>query len=356
MTLLIVGRDPKSAALAAVDHKLNQALKKAAIVRDHCVVDLEARPAEIEQLVLTHQPKLVIALGNEASQVLLGPELWPLDKRGKAEGIQKIRGYLWDVPMTNFTKNLNELTSRLAKRFMTTLNGHDAQDAPPNCMHETALNVDEFVASGIQKHNAGKTVRVLTTLHPAACLAKRDPSGVWETYFKLDVKKAKKELELGCPPLPKRSVRVVTEPWEFQDVRNALNCTQRIAIDIENDGKLELSCLGVAVSRNIAFVIPAKTHAQMAFIREICESDKPKVLQNGQYDRLFLTFDHQHLLHGERQAESILVRNQTIDTMLQWHSLQPELAGAVPTDVRPYLGERSFKVPASPWHFPGSRR
>lgn len=268
--LLIVGRDPKPAALAAVDHKLNQALKKAAIVREYCAVDLEARPAEIEQLVLAHQPKLIIAFGNEASQALLGPELWPLDKRGKAEGINKIRGYLWDTPFG----------------------------------------------------------RVLTTIHPAACLARRDPSGVWETYFKLDVKKAKKELDLNCPPLPVRQVRVISEVWEFQDARNAIEAAPRISIDIENDGKLELSCLGVAVNQVVAFVIPAKTHAQMEFIREICESTKAKVLQNGQYDRLFLTFDHQHLLHGVRQAEPILVRNQTIDTMLQWHSLQPELSGS----------------------------
>jgi len=268
--LLIVGRDPKPSALAAVDHKLNQALKKAAIVREHCIVDLEADKSGLMDLVEAHKPELIVALGNEASQALLGPELWPLDKRGKAEGSQKIRGYLWDTQYG----------------------------------------------------------RVLTTIHPAACLARRDPSGVWETYFKLDIKKAKQELDLGCPKLPERKVQVVSEPWEFQTARNAIAAAPRIAIDIENDGKLELSCLGIAVSRDVAFVIPARTAPQMDFIREVCEGEKPKVLQNGQYDRLFLTFDHQHLLHGERQAEPILVRNQTIDTMLQWHSLQPELSGS----------------------------
>ena len=218
---------------------------------------------------VVRRASLIVTLGDTASKQALGDD-WPLDKVGRSEGSRKIRGYLWDT----------------------------------------------------------RDGRVLTTVHPIDCLPKSDPAGVWEAYLKLDLKKAKRELDLNCPPLPKRQVVVISKPWEFQDARNAIRAASRIAIDIENDYHLELSCLGIAVSRDLAFVVPAKTSEQMSFIREICESDKPKILQNGQYDRLFLTFDHQYLLTGERQSEPILVRNQTVDTMLQWHTLYPELAGA----------------------------
>jgi len=269
----------------AAGQKLDQALAKASIVRSHCLTATVARAGRV---IREHHPKLIISLGNEASEFLLSG-LWPTDRSGRAEGIQKIRGYLWDT------------------RFG----------------------------------------RVLTTIPPGACLPRRDPSGVWEAYFKRDIRKAKQELDLGCPPLPERRVSVVTDPWEFEEARVAIAQSPRIAIDIENNHNLRLSCLGIAVSRDIAFVVPAKTEAQMEFIREVCMSDKPKALQNGQYDRLFLTFDHQYLLWGERQAEPILVRNQTVDTMLQWHALQPTLAGAEDKDRRKKKGSYSRQTQKS---------
>ena len=77
-----------------------------------------------------------------------------------------------------------------------------------------------------------------------------------------------------------------------------------------------MSCLGVAATEDEAFVIPAGEDWQVEAIREVCESDVPKVLQNAQYDTFFLKYFNE-----------IEIRNVVADTMLQWHSLQPELAG-----------------------------
>lgn len=221
----------------------------------HDPADIEWGRERLSALLAQHRPKLIVAMGNQASEFLLGDQ-WPVDKGGRSEGIQNIRGYLWD----------------------------------------------------------SQYGRVLTTIHPASCLRDWTP---WRVLLDLDFKKAKRELELGTPSLPQRKVRVITEAHEFQEVRNALRAARRIAVDIENDGNLQLSCLGIAPNEGLAFVVPAGDAQRMAFIREICESDKPKILQNGQYDRFFL----------DRFCD-IQLRNQTIDTIFQWHSLQPELAGA----------------------------
>ena len=42
-------------------------------------------------LLAAHRPKLIVAFGNEVCKFLVG-EAWP------TEGIQALRGYLWDTP------------------------------------------------------------------------------------------------------------------------------------------------------------------------------------------------------------------------------------------------------------------
>jgi len=141
----------------------------------------------------------------------------------------------------------------------------------------------------------------------------------------VDLKKAKKELALGCPPLQERKVEIITYPAQLQELRNAIN--GRIAVDIENDRDLNLSCLGIAVHKDVAFVIPAEEPWQIIGIQEILASDTPKVLQNHMYDNYFL----EKLTEGDAlrtRKYGWEVRNVVTDTMFQWHVLNPELAGA----------------------------
>jgi len=124
----------------------------------HDPADIERDKAHLTDLISKHKPKLIISLGNEASEFLLG-DLWPLNKQGRPEGITNIRGYLWDSW-------------------------------------------------------AG---RVLTAVHPAACLPQRDPSKMNEVLLQMDMKKAKREIEAGFPALPNRRVSIVTSEQEFLD-------------------------------------------------------------------------------------------------------------------------------------------
>jgi hypothetical protein len=155
--------------------------------------------------------------------------------------------------------------------------------------------------------------RVLASMSPADIVTEWVP---WRALMELDIKKARRELKLGCPPLPERKVIVLTGPHDLDGFYRALELAPRLALDIENTRDLQLSCLGVGVNTTMAFVIPAQEPWQMALIREVCESKTPKVFQNGAYDRYFLD-----------KQNGVVVRNHTFDTILAWHALQPELAG-----------------------------
>jgi len=63
-------------------------------------------------------------------------------------------------------------------------------------------------------------------------------------------------------------------------------------------------------------VIPAIEGWQLDAIKRLCESQIPKVLQNGQYDRFFV-----------KKFSGFDIDAQVFDTLLAWHCLQPEIAG-----------------------------
>lgn len=269
----------------------------------HDPADIVWGAERLRQLIAVQRPKLIVGLGGEVAKFLLGDGM-------PDAGIQELRGYFWDT------------------------------------------------AYG----------RVLTTVHPAGVLQDWTP---WRALLNLDVRRAAAELRAGCPPLDTRSVSIVTDPRELEELYGAIRNAGRVdagrgaaaaaercrpgrsqhkatrvsegrdgrglpaepiqvpvrgvyrgadgrgvAFDIENTADFQLACLGVAPSAERAWVIPAYEGWQLAAIRALCESDTPKVLQNGQYDRFFL-----------RRFCGIELRRQVFDTQLAWHTLQPELAG-----------------------------
>ena len=151
--------------------------------------------------------------------------------------------------------------------------------------------------------------RVLSAVHPAAILREWTP---WNALLQFDLKRAKREVELGAPPLARRTVNICTTPNDCDNLRGA----RYLSVDIENTDDLQLACVGFAPNVDEAWVIPAREGWQLDAIRKLCESSTPKVLQNGQYDRFFL-----------KRFAGIELRNQAFDTQLAWHSLNPELAG-----------------------------
>lgn len=122
--------------------------------KKHKPDDLAWGKWRLECLLTQFKPKLIVALGNEASQFLL-EDLWP------TEGIESLRGYLWDT------------------RFG----------------------------------------RVMTTIHPAFVLRAWSP---WRALLDLDLRKASRELRLGCPPLDRREVTIVTSTAELDELHEKL--------------------------------------------------------------------------------------------------------------------------------------
>lgn len=269
--------------------------------------DIEWGKWRLDALLTASRPKVVVACGDEVQN-------WLLVEACPEDGCQATRGYLWDTRYG---------------RAVTTVEPHDF-----------------FTKLGGML-----------------------PWTPWRALLNLDMKRAVGEARVGCPPLVSRTVTIITEPRELDELREAIHDAggsgsgtgdveasrreqdhiqfqQReesrpprrtldtklpmrtlhgsrdtlspgwLAVDIENHADLTLACMGFAPDPLRAWVIPATSEWQMAAIRSLCESSVPKVLQNGQYDHFFL-----------QRFAGITLRNQVFDTMLGWHALQPELAG-----------------------------
>ena len=82
---------------------------------------------------------------------------------------------------------------------------------------------------------------------------------------------------------------------------------------------MTLACVGAALDERRAWVLPTPRVMapwQRATLAALCAVNMPKVFQNGAYDRYFL-----------QKFYDLDVRGHAFDTMIAWHTLQPELAG-----------------------------
>lgn len=214
--------------------------------------DLAAQ-ARIEAALKARKPLVTVALGNDALRFLVG-DAYP------ADGIEALRGYLWDT------------------RFG----------------------------------------RVMGTVDPATVVTAWTP---WRALLDFDMRRAKAEADAGAPPMAQREVTVVTTEQQASELHAAMQCSPLTAVDIENTKDNQLACVGFAPTPERAWVVPAHEEWQLELIRWLCENDCPKVLQNGQYDRFFLkwfneielraqTFDTQlawHALNPELAGKSVAV-------------------------------------------------
>lgn len=161
----------------------------------------------------------------------------------------------------------------------------------------------------------------------------------YESTF-LEVKGVKFEIHI-CPD--RRDLAL----W-----RSKLLCARKMAVDIETSLS-QITCIGFATGEEEAFVVPfvrfdQANHSYWAnaeeeadawqLVRDVLESDIPKVLQNGLYDSYYLA----------RQA-GIFIRSYREDTRLQHHALFPELPkslaflGATYTNFPPWKQLASYR-------------
>lgn len=172
--------------------------------------------------------------------------------------------------------------------------------------------------------------RVMGCVSPADIVTAWTP---WRALLDFDMKRVAAEATAGAPPLDTREVIIVTDEAQLSELHAAMQCSALTAVDIENTRDNTLACMGFAPTPQRAWVIPAHEPWQLRAIKWLCESPAPKALQNGQYDRFFLSW-----------FNNITLRNQTFDAMLGWHALNPELAGkAVAVGARKARSARTAK-------------
>jgi len=289
---------------------LNKALAQAGIRREDCFITnvVNKRPPKnvwelhapgdvkeglynLEALLAKHKPKLVVALGNEALRAVLRDEALP--------GIQECRGYLW----VGWWGGMHHVQGCRSQQG----------DHPCNC-------VGDYTESPL----------VIGIIHPAAALREWTP---WRVLIDVDFKKAAAELATGCPPLPEREIRIVTDELEAALAVEGLLKAKRLAVDIETTRDNEVACCGFAPTPEVAWVFPAR---YLDAIKTVCESAVPKILQNGGFDRYVLA-----------KAHGIHLRNHAFDVMLGWHVLMPELAGAAQGKKGSKRTEKSLRFLAS---------
>jgi len=279
--LWLIGRDPGYEEelagrpfVGASGRLLDTIMSRAGINRSDCYIDniVQTRPpgndwskhnqadivlgaARLKELYERHEPRVILTFGNQALQTFLG---YLPDPPPNPPTITEARGYLFPTPYGG---------------------------------------------------------RLIPTVHPAAVLREWVP---WRPLIEWDLRKVAREVRDGCPELPRRDVVVVDSGYESDAMIERIidlgkHQGAQIAIDIENTRDLQLSCLGVAVSPNLAYVIPASRRSDVHWV---LTTNVGKVLQNGMYDRYFL-----------QEITGFPVHNVVFDTMLAWHALMPELAG-----------------------------
>jgi len=287
--ILIVGRDPGvdevrlgRPFVGQAGRLLDGALKEAEIERQtialtnlcgrrpagndfkrHHRGDVERGHAELYDLIRQIRPNIVVACGNEACYALI--EGWPTSTGDwfGAKGIEERRGYIY--------------------------------------------------------WNEELQCKVIATLHPASALIHRDPSGINEMLLMADLHKAKEHSEYhGNVHRPTRDVVVVRTYEEAKQHADRIlqHCLAGgvVACDIEQHDNNTLGCIGAAIDKHRAVVFPANLSGPL--LRVIEQPTVKTVWQNGQYDIYFL-----------RTRCGCRVGCYAGDTICQWHTLWPEVAG-----------------------------
>lgn len=186
--------------------------------------------------------------------------------------------------------------------------------------------------------------KFLPTYHPASTLPGRSPEN--RPIILMDLMKAAREADY---PEIRRPERFVYIPESLPDIDwgiREMTGAEYLACDIETVGN-QITCIGFAWNVTQSLVIPifnwrneSRSYWPLEAekevwrkIRQICESDIPKVFQNGLYDIRFLWERYGIMPHECRH-----------DTMLLHHALQPELQKGLGFLGSIYTDEPAWKL------------
>lgn len=172
-----------------------------------------------------------------------------------------------------------------------------------------------------------------------------DFAAIWKDwslglYFEMAVKRAAQHSAPG--PWSRKEERYVLGPCPEEAIARleALQTAspEWLSLDIET-GRNQINTFGVAWSGSDAMAIkvlpeslpPSVFHHLWSCIARLCENDVPKVMQNGIYERLYLS------------RYGIRVKNFKHDTMVAQKFLWPELEKGLDNVGRIYTLERYWK-------------
>lgn len=190
---------------------------------------------------------------------------------------------------------------------------------------------------------ASRLGKFLPTFHPAFLFR-----GAWDqrVVVKFDLEKARREAEYPEIRRPERFIYVPETLDDFLWARREMSGAQRLSVDIETMGD-QITCIGFAWTPEHCFVVPIfdfqkedrcwwgrdEERQVWRFIWDMCESETPKVFQNGLYDIHFLW-----------KRWGIKPRNCQHDTMLLHHALYPEVKKGLGFLGSIYTNEPAWKL------------
>lgn len=192
------------------------------------------------------------------------------------------------------------------------------------------------------------SVKVVPTFHPAA--VSRQWS--WRPITVADIIKAGREAQYPELIRPERYVTINPSLYDIFAWKAIVEASPPplLAVDIETQWKM-IKCIGFARSRSEALVIPfldggkpghnywttfEEERTAWLAVKEILESDTPKLFQNGMYDLQYIF------------KMGIKPQNVKHDTMLLHHSLFPEMRKGLGFLGSIYTNEAAWKLMGRP--------
>jgi DNA polymerase I-like protein with 3'-5' exonuclease and polymerase domains len=179
-----------------------------------------------------------------------------------------------------------------------------------------------------------------TKVVPTFDFAQMNKDWTLTLYFEMALRRATQNATPGSWVRKEERYVIGPDPDEaIERLRNMRTANHEwLSIDIET-GRGQINTFGVATSGSDALavkVLPGSIPASAFFalwsaIRDLCESDIPKVMQNGIYERTYLS------------RYGIAIRNFKFDTMVAQKFLWPELEKGLDNVGRIYTMEPYWK-------------
>lgn len=159
----------------------------------------------------------------------------------------------------------------------------------------------------------GREIKVIPTVHPAFVLYGANTK--WEKRCLADWRRIAEESQTKELVLPKRNHIIYPSVGEVEKFVKDITPEDKLALDIET-GKTDISCVGFSKHPLESLTLPLNTQEEKRafypYVKEICEGENEKILQNSFFDSYWL-----------RRLKKIEVKNMLWDTLLLHHVLDP---------------------------------